>query len=93
MTDVATVTIKAETRPLVVTRKRIDPDSVIDGEVTYIVEERRAIAHMTKTSMHGGFVVEYEDGTVGEVVQGVDKIRFLDSDGRFSEICWEVRDD
>ena len=90
MASVATVDFRSEVRPVIVTTRKVDSDSLIDGELRYITEERRAIAHMTKTSMHGGFVVEYEDGTVGEAVQGVNDIRFLDSDSLFDTYAWDV---
>lgn len=39
----------------------------------------------------GGFVCEYEDGSMSELLQM--DFSFLDSDELFSEFCWEVRDD
>ena len=32
---------------------------------------------------------EFEDGTLGEAVQGVDSLRFLDGKETFDAYCWE----
>lgn len=54
------------------------------------VNGRSCLVHMTLQSAHGGFVVEYADGSISEAVQGIHDIRFLDSADKFGEICWEV---
>ena len=54
------------------------------------VNGRYCLVHMTLQSAHGGFVVEDDDGSISEAVQGIDDIRFLDSADKFGEICFEV---
>lgn len=54
-----------------------------------ILNGLRCFAYTAMRSMHGGFVVEFEDGTLGEAVQGMDNFRFLDSKEMFDEFCWE----
>ena len=54
-----------------------------------ILNGHRCFAYTAIQSMHGGFVVEFEDGTLGEAVQGIDKFRFLDSKEMFEAYCWE----
>lgn len=55
-----------------------------------ILNGRRCFAYTAMKSLHGGFVVEFEDGTLGEAVQGIDKeFRFLDSKETFDAYCWE----
>lgn len=55
------------------------------------VNGRNCLVYMTLQSVHGGFIVEYADGSISEAVQGIDDIRFLDSAEKFGEICWEVK--
>ena len=50
---------------------------------------QRCFAYPAMRSLHGGFVVEFEDGTLGEAVQGIDEFRFLDSKEMFDACCWE----
>ena len=54
-----------------------------------ILNGQRCFAYTTMKSLHGGFVVEFDDGTLGEAVQGIDKFRFLDSKEMFDAYCWE----
>ena len=54
-----------------------------------ILNGRRCFAYTAMQSLHGGFVVEFDDGTLGEAVQGIDKFRFLDSKETFDAYCWE----
>lgn len=54
-----------------------------------ILNGRRCFAYTAMRSMHGGFVVELEDGTLDEAVQGMDSFRFLDSKEAFEVYCWE----
>ena len=55
-----------------------------------ILNGQRCFAYTAMKSLHGGFVVEFEDGTLGEAVQGIDKeFRFLDSKEAFDAYCWE----
>ena len=54
-----------------------------------ILNGKRCFAYTAMKSLHGGFVVEFEDGTLGEAVQGIDKFRFLDSKEMFDVCCWE----
>lgn len=54
-----------------------------------VLNGRRCIVYTAMQSPHGGFVVEFEDGTLGEAVQGIDKFRFLDSRWLFDAYCWE----
>lgn len=54
-----------------------------------ILDGRRCFAYTAMQSMHGGFVVEFEDGALGEAVQGIDSFRFLDSKEMFDAYCWE----
>ena len=50
---------------------------------------RRCFVYTAMKSLHGGFVVEFDDGTLGEAVQGIDEFRFLDSKEMFDAYCWE----
>lgn len=54
-----------------------------------ILNGKRCFVYTAMQSPHGGFVVEFEDGTLGEAVQGLDKFRFLDSREIFDACCWE----
>ena len=54
-----------------------------------ILNGKRCFAYTAMQSLHGGFVVEFEDGTLGEAVQGIDEFRFLDSKEAFDAYCWE----
>lgn len=54
-----------------------------------ILNGKRCFAYTAMQSLHGGFVVEFEDGTLGEAVQGIDRFRFLDSKEMFDVCCWE----
>lgn len=54
-----------------------------------ILNGKRCIAYTAMRSFHGGFVVEFEDGTLGEAVQGIGTFRFLDSKETFEAYCWE----
>ena len=54
-----------------------------------ILNGRRCFVYTAMQSLHGGFVVEFEDGTLGEAVHGVDEFRFLDSKEMFDAYCWE----
>lgn len=59
------------------------------GKRPAILNGRRCFVYTSMQSMHSGFVVEFEDGTLGEAVQGVDEFRFLDSKEMFEAYCWE----
>ena len=53
---------------------------------------KKVLVHMGHVGPSvGGFVCEYEDGSMSELLQ-ID-FRFLDSKELFDEFCWEVRDD
>ena len=54
-----------------------------------ILNGLRCFVYTAMKSMHGGFVVEFEDGTLGEAVQGIDSFRFLDSKEMFEAYCRE----
>ena len=54
-----------------------------------ILNGKRCFAYTAMQSFHGGFVVEFEDGTLGEAVQGMDEFLFLDSKEMFEAYCWE----
>ncbi|MBQ9000494.1 MAG: hypothetical protein IJ087_01420 [Eggerthellaceae bacterium] len=54
-----------------------------------ILNGKRCFAYTAMQSLHGGFVVEFDDGTLGEAVQGVSKFRFLDSKEMFDAYCWK----
>jgi len=54
-----------------------------------ILNGQRCFAYTAMKSLHGGFVVEFEDGTLGEAVQGIDSFRFLDNKEMFDACCWE----
>lgn len=55
-----------------------------------ILNGHRCFVYTAMQSLHGGFVVEFDDGTLGEVVQGIDaEFRFLDSKEAFDTYCWE----
>ena len=55
-----------------------------------ILNGQRCFVYTTMQSLHGGFVVEFNNGTLGEAVQGIDKeFRFLDSEDIFKAYCWE----
>ena len=54
-----------------------------------ILNGLRCFAYTAMKSRHGGFVVEFEDGTLGEAVQGIDTFRFLDSKETFEAYCWD----
>ena len=50
---------------------------------------RRCFVYTAMQSMHGGFVVEFEDGALDEAVPGLDNLRFLDGKETFDAYCWE----
>ena len=53
---------------------------------------KKVLVHMGHVGPSvGGFVCEYEDGSMSELLQM--DFRFLDSKELFDEFCWEVRDD
>ena len=53
---------------------------------------KKVLVHMGRVGPSvGGFVCEYEDGSMSELLQM--DFNFLDSKELFDEFCWEVRDD
>lgn len=53
---------------------------------------KKVLVHMGRVGPRvGGFVCEYEDGSMSELVQN--DFRFLDSKELFDEFCWEGGDD
>ncbi len=53
---------------------------------------KKVLVHMGRVGPSvGGFVCEYEDGSMSELVQM--DFNFLDSKELFDKFCWEGRDD
>lgn len=76
------ITIKSELRPAVVTFR-----DMTDRELPKLVEQK-VLVHEGVMANNDCRWCEYPDGTMHEIGQGL--IRYLDSRGRFDEICWEV---
>lgn len=66
-----------------------ETDTIKPEKRPAILNGRKCFVYTSMQSMHCGFVVEFEDGTLGEAVQGVNEFRFLDSKEMFEAYCWE----
>ncbi len=78
MADIATIKVTEELRPAMC-KVFTKPKQA---------EWVRCLVHVTKHGTHGGFVCEDEYGMLHEAFD--EGLKFLDSAGRFEEICWEV---
>ena len=84
-----TITFKEELRPALL--RRYEPHkSELNGRLAFRFsgEYERVLVHTLQRGDEGLLVIEHEDGQCSTAKPS--DIRFLDSEDRFREVCWDV---